>query len=158
MFHCDLLNFLVLVLFVGLLVFAGCIGSSTSEKCVSGTVLTTNGKISVCFDEKMTDLCSQEGTIYKQTQDSKIVCSDGNWISQPLSSVVSVNQSPSTDITTPSDCSGTTSTTINGKTTVCLNGKMTDSCTLEGEIYSESEIFQDMVICENGKWIERSTE
>ncbi len=149
--------FLVLVVFM--LAFAGCTSTSSVEKCISGTVMTANGKTSVCFEEKMTDVCSREGAIYKQTESSKIVCSDGKWVSQSISPTTPPNPSNSdSSSSSASDCSGITSTTVNGKTLACVNGKMVESCNQEGEIYSESEIFHDQVVCENGKWVEKSTE
>lgn len=150
----------ILVVLIGMiLVSAGCTSSPAQEKCLPGTILTVNGKTTVCVEEKMTDSCTVEGSVYKQTENSKTVCSGGKWTVQQLPTRTQVSPPvPVNNSASAQECSGTTSTTTNRGTQACVNGKMTESCSTEGEVYSESEIFHDKIICENGKWVEKSTE
>ncbi|MEW6036055.1 MAG: hypothetical protein AB1529_05560 [Candidatus Micrarchaeota archaeon] len=53
-------------------------------------------------------------------------------------------------------CVGQTDITINGVTKVCVNGTLTGSCTVKGQVYSEST--DSRIVCEGGVWVSKDKE
>jgi hypothetical protein len=110
----------------------------------------------------MTSSCDTEGEIYKQDLDEKVICVNGKWVKQNITSqpsiVINTSNQTSTDSGDSDSCTGKGFVTVNNVTKACVNGKWTTDCTNEGEIYDKSEFLEVKIVCENGDWVSKPLE
>ncbi|MEW6722118.1 MAG: hypothetical protein AB1324_02565 [Candidatus Micrarchaeota archaeon] len=150
------------------LIFLGCTGASEGDKCVGETSVTINGVTKVCVDGKMTGSCTLEGSVYKESEDSRIVCKGGSWVREVVEAGSApagdggqqpAETAPSGETTTepvaegPEPCQGEGFASANDITMACVDGFWTTDCTTEGEVYMVTS-FDTKVICRGGIWVE----